>query len=444
MRFKSAPLYIVALFSLLINHTVTADNLLDVFNFAKISDPALQAALAAQNAAEQRHKQSRAQLFFQADARADISDTRRKIGDQVTNSNGTGYTLSLSQPIYHHDTYKLLEQTNAQWAQTAADYQTARQNLITNIAERYFNVLAAHDNLEFSIAEKESNARQHEQTQQRFEVGLIAITDVHESKAAHDLSIANEIAAENSLANAKEALRELTGQYHLHLAKLQGELELLQPEPQDRQAWVDAALNKNYRILSAQSAVNAAKYNVKREKAGHYPVLDLVASYSFIEGGGGNTFFVGNQDITTNSIKLELSLPLFRGGGTRAKVKEGEQLYAQTHAVLEQTRRAIQREASEAYFNVRSKISEVKAFKQGILSTQSALEASEIGLEVGTRTSVDVLNTRRELFRAQRDHARARYDYLLSTLKLKEAAGTLSIEDIEKMNQYLVSSNTLQ
>ncbi|VAW86757.1 Outer membrane channel TolC (OpmH) [hydrothermal vent metagenome] len=439
MRYQSAYLYIVVLPLALFSYTVAADNLLDVFQAAKTGDPILQASLAAQNAAEQRHKQSRAQLFFQADIRGNFTETRRKIGDNVTNSDSSGYTLSLSQPVYHHNIYKLLEQTNAQWAQATADYQAAQQNLVTRIAERYFNVLAAQDNLDFSIAEKESNARQLEQTQQRFEVGLIAITDVHEAKAAYDLSIANEISAENALANSKEALRELTGQYHPDLAKLQDEFELLQPEPQDRQAWVDTALNKNFRVLSAQSAANAARHSVKREKAGHYPVLDLVASHSFTEGGGGNTFFFGNQDTTTNSISLELSLPLFRGGGTRAKIKESEHVYTQTRAVLEQTRRTIQREASEAYFNVRSKISEVNAFRQGIFSTQSALEASEVGLEVGTRTTVDVLNTRRELFRAQRDHARARYDYLLSTLQLKEAAGTLSVDDVEKVSQYLMS-----
>ncbi len=441
MRHKSAYpyIYIVVLPFILLSYTVVADDLLGVFQAAEIGDPTLQASLAAQHAAEQRHKQSRAQLFFQADVRGNATGTRRKIGDNVTNSNSTGYTLSLSQPVYHHEFYKLLEQTNAQWAQATADYQAAQQNLATRIAERYFNVLAAHDNLEFSIAEKESNARQLEQTEQRFEVGLIAITGVHEAKAAYDLSIANEISAENTLANSKEALRELTGQYHPELAKLKDELELLQPEPQNRQAWVDTALNKNFRVLSAQSAVNAARHSVKREKAGRYPVLDLVASHSFTGGGGGSTFIFGNQDTTTNSISLELSMPLFRGGGTRAKIKESEHIYTQTRAVLEQTRRAIQREASEAYFNVRSKISEVNAFQQGILSTQSALEASEVGLEVGTRTTVDVLNTRRELFRAQRDHARARYDYLLSTLKLKEAAGTLSTDDIEKMNQYLIS-----
>ena len=437
MRNKLAFLYMVALSLSLFSCTVSADNLLDVFNAAKTSDPTLQASLAARNAAEYRHKQSRAQLFFQADLRGNVSDTRRQT-DTTTSNVSTGYSLSLTQPIYHHDTYKLLEQTDAQWAQTVADYQAAKQNLVTRIAERYFNVLAAHDNLEFSTAEKESNARQLEQTQQRFEVGLIAITDVHESQAAFDLSVANEISAENILANTQEALRELTGQYHRNLAKLQNEFELMQPEPQNRQAWVATALDKNYRVLSAKSAVDAARHSVKREQSGHYPVLDLVASHSFTEGGGGSTFFSGNQDTTTDTISLELTLPLFRGGGTRARVKESEQVYAQTRAVLEQTRRAIQREASEAYYNVRSKISEVKAFKQGILSTQSALEASEVGLEVGTRTTVDVLNTRRELFRAQRDHARARYDYLLSTLRLKEAAGTLSTEDIENVNQYLV------
>ncbi len=416
-------------------HFAIADDLLDVYRVAERNDTELRSADAGRRAAEQRHKQAVAQLIVQADLNADVTSSRREIGDDEDDSTSSGYSLSLIQPIYHHDTYKLMAQTDALVAQAKANYEAVRQNLITRVAERYFNVLAANDNLEFTRAEKEANARQLEQTTQRFEVGLIAITDVHESQAAFDLSVAQEISARNILTNAHEALRELTGEYHQNLALLVDEIPLITPEPADPQAWVDMALKENYQVIAAQAAVESARQEIKKQQAEHLPFFDLVGSHSYTDDGSST--FLGDEDITTSSISFQMTLPLSRGGGTMARVRESEALYSQQRESLEQVVRAIQRQASEAFHSVIARVSEVKAFKQGIISTQSALDASEAGLEVGTRTTVDVLNVRRELFRAQRDHARARYDYILSTLSLREAAGSLSVEIFERINEFL-------
>ena len=282
-------------------------------------------------------------------------------------------------------------------------------------------------------SEIEANARQLEQTKQRFEVGLIAITDVHEAQAAHDLAVARKIVAQNDLASNIEALRELTGQYFDTFMGLAEEIPLTKPDPADPDVWAERALQNNFRIIAAQLSLESSKSEINRQQAGHLPTVDLIGRHSYRDDAG--TSFGG--DSTDTSIILQLSVPLYRGGLTSAQIKEAQSGYNLQHAELAKIRRNVQRLTRDAYSSVVANISQVQALHQGIISTQSSLEASQAGLEVGTRTTVDVLNTRRELFRAQRDHARARYDYILSTLRLKEAAGSLTIDDIEHINSLL-------
>jgi outer membrane protein len=286
------------------------------------------------------------------------------------------------------------------------------------------------DNLRFAQAEREAIEQQLRQTRQRFEVGLTAITDVHEAQARYDLAVSEEIQAKNLLDTALEQLRELTGRTFEEFAKLDG-VPLAVPEPTDIDAWVNTALKQNLELLAADAQVEVARQESRRQRFQRYPTLDLEATYGHSE----NPVF--RQDTEDKIISLQLNFPFYQGGLISSRTREAEQLYNQALALLEQQRRATTRQTRDAYLNVTSGIAQVRATRQALESTRTALEATQAGFEVGTRTAVDVLNSQREVYRAERDFARARYDYLLSTLQLKQAAGMLSEEDLQKVNALL-------
>jgi outer membrane protein len=414
--------------------SVCAENLLDVYWLAEKEDPQLRIADADRKATREVDRQSTAQLLPQVDLSASTSTARQEIGGTSTDVDSNGYALSLTQQVYRHETYKLKDKTQAFVMQAEANFEAAQRALMIRVAERYFDVLAAIDNLEFVRSEKEAVGRQLEQTRQRFEVGLIAITDVHEAQAAYDTSVADEITAENDVSSARESLREITGQYHDSLQALADEIPLIQPDPLDAQPWIKRAMEDNFELQAAQAAVDAAREEVNQQRAGHLPYVDLIASHNYTDDAGPN---FNSRSTKNTSLMLQLSVPLYRGGATSSRVRESLLRYDQSRDSLEQTRRSVVRQTNNAYLNVLASISRVKALAQALVSTKSALQASEAGLEVGTRTTVDVLNTRRELLRARSNHARARYDYLLSTLRLKEASGMLSIKDFEQINTWL-------
>ncbi len=417
-----------------VSHSLFASDLIEVYRVAETNDTLVRQAQAALHAAEQRREQSRGQLLPKADFSADASRSEQKFGNNTSSSSTWGYSLSISQPIYNRSNYDLLKQSDKLKSKALADYDAAKQNLIVRIAESYFNVLAAQDSLDFAESEIEANARQLEQSKQRFEVGLIAITDVHEAQAAYDLAVARKIVVKNELASSIEALREQTGEYHDNFKRLATDVPLAEPTPADPNAWVELALKNNLRIIASRLALESSRALIRQQQSGHLPTVDLIGQHNYIDDTG---IRFNNASSTNTSLILQMNVSLYRGGSTQAKIKEAEQLYNQKLAELEQIRRNVQRQTRDAYSNVLAFISQVAALNQGIISTQSALEASQAGLEVGTRTTVDVLNTRRELFRALRDHARARYDYFLSTLKLKEATGSLSVDDLLHINTLL-------
>lgn len=420
---------------LLLAQPLHADSLIDVYTLAEQQSPQVQSAIAAAAATQQRKRQVLAQFFPQASFSANLSKAWQQSGDISQDINSSGYSLNLTQPIYYQGRFHQYAQVDLRLAQSQAELEAVRRELLLSVAERYFDVLAAMDSQEFASAEKQAIGRQLEQTKQRFDVGLIAVTDVHEAQAAFDLTVAQEIEAENFLASSREGLRELTGQYHNNLAPLTDQVPLISPQPADIQKWIETALRENYRLQSGQFGVDAAREEIRAERAGHFPTLDFVAGHDYSTQGGLRV--TGDGSFTNTSVSLQMNLPLSSGGATVARTREAEALYDQARANLEEQRRAVQRRTSEAYLKIFTTISRVKALKQALTSTQSALNASEAGLEVGTRTTVDVLNTRRDLFRARRDHARARYDYVLNTLRLKEAAGQLSPPDLQQVNAWL-------
>lgn len=429
----------LCLITLTLASPARAEDLLDVYHLAQQSDAQLKGAEAARLAVLESKPQSRALLFPTINASAGTTANQldqRQPGSAagVTRFNSNAYSLNLTQPVYHRDTYVQLRQSDARIAQADATFGAAEQDLITRVATRYFDMLAAQDNLEFARAEKKAIAQQLEQSQQRFDVGLVAITDVQEAQARHDSAIAQEIDAERQLSASLEALREITARQHQTLSLLNESIPLVAPEPSDVEQWADTALRQNLQISAAQSGADVAREEIERQRSGHYPSVDIVGSHAFAESGGGR---FGSSESLTDTLTLQLNAPLYQGGLITSRTREAEFKHNQALETLEQQRRSVLRQTRDAYLGVNANISRVRALKQAVVSNRTALESTEAGLEVGTRTEVDVLNAQRELFRAQRDHARARYDYILETLRLKQAAGTLSPADLEQINTWL-------
>lgn len=416
-----------------------AENLLDVYRLAQENDAQLKGAEAARLAVLESKPQSEALLLPNISASAnttanqlDISQPASAAG--VTHFNSNGYSLTLTQPVYHRDTYVQLRQADARIAQAEATYSATEQELMTRVATAYFDVLAAQDNLAFALAEKKAIGQQLEQSQQRFDVGLVAVTDVQETQARYDSAVAQEIDAERRLASAHEAIREITAQPHGGLIPLQADIPLITPEPQDIQQWADTALQQNLLISAAQSGAEIAFEEIERQRAGHYPSVDIVGSRTFAESGGGR---FGGSETLGDTLSLQLNVPLYQGGLINSRTREAHARHSQALATLEQQQRSVLRQTRDTYLSVAANISRVQALKQAVTSNHTALESTRAGLEVGTRTEVDVLDAQRELFRTERDHARARYDYILQTLRLKQAAGTLSPADLAHINTWL-------
>jgi outer membrane protein len=368
--------------------------------------------------------------------------------DTRTNSDVTQWSLRLSQPVFRWESWVALKRADAQVAQAEVDFRAAEQDLVLRTAQRYFDVLAAKDTVDAAQASVEAFARQLEQAEKRFEVGLIAITDVQEARAAHDSAVASLIAAKRSLTTAQELLRELTGESFRELSAPVADMPLNRPEPQDPDAWVRGALEQNLRLISTRLATDIAKQDVRIARAGHLPSLDLIAERSNTDVDGTRRLRgvknPNDSDITENSIFLQLTVPIYSGGETSARVRQNVYLHRAARERLERTARETERSTRDAYLGVISEISRVQALRQAVESSRTALEATEAGFEVGTRTTVDVLDARRRLFEAQTNYARSRYDYILNLIELKVAAGTLARSDLDSINGWLREKASLE
>jgi outer membrane protein len=430
---------LLAVFTLSAASYTSAADLMSIYALAERHDTQIRFATANYHANRQVVPQNRAALLPQLSASLYASESDSDVADpmDVTNSTETethGNSINLRQSIYNHGHWQRLKQANASAAQAEADYNAARQELILRVAQAYFTVLAAIDNLEFAEAEKTSVGQQLEQAKQRFEVGLIAITDVKESQALYDQAVASEIQAANALSASREALWGLTNHYPDTLKTLGENLPLLTPDPEDKQQWVDKSLNENLSLLAAQFGRVAAERNVGAQRSGHYPSLDLNANRNFSETEGSNFPL---QERTRTEVGITLSIPIYEGGIVSARTKEAVFRRDAARENEEAVRRQVVQQARNAYQNVIADISRVKALQQALVSSQAAYEATVAGFEVGTRNSVEVLVSLRNTFAAQRDYAQTRYDYLLDTLRLKQAAGNLSVADLQAINRWL-------
>ena len=405
-----------------------AENLLEVFEAALASDPEFLAAGADNRAAREIRPQALAGLL--PGVRLSL-DTRWNERQRRPDFRSDNLTLDVEQPLYRRDRRIAVEQADSTIAGADALYAAARQDLMVRVAERYFGVLEAEDELSFAQATLEAFEQQLAQSRQRFEVGLIAITDVEEAEAGFDLSRAQRIAAENALDIAREALRETTGAYQERLAPL-GDMQLVMPQPADIDRWTETALERNLRLLAARHDTETARREIERIQAGHSPTLDAVGSLGLNDSESG----ISGETRRAN-VGLRLNVPLYSGGSVVSRTRESRHRYQRALDVLERERRSAQRETRDAYLGVDSGISRVQALEQAVRSSETAAEAVEAGFQVGTRTSVDVLDAQRDLFRARRDLSEARYGYVLDVLRLKRAAGTLSEEDLRLISIWL-------
>ena len=457
-RSPNRPL-LTALVALFTVHAQAAETLMDVYQRALQSDPVIREAEANYLATLEAKPQARSAILPQinwtggySDSDSDGSNTFpqfdpstglfvNRTTNSQTDSDTFNWQLQLRQTVFRWDQFIALKQSEKRVSQAGANYEAAKQELLLRVADSYFNVLAAEDTLDSEVGAREAIGRQLEQAEKRFEVGLIAITDVQEAKAAHDQSIAAEIAAKRALASAKEAMREITGEYIQELAFPTEQLPLNRPDPADEQAWVETAKDQNLALLASRLGAEIAADDIRTRRSGYFPTLDLVASRSDRDT---NAFRINNglggaadSDSVDDSISLQFSVPLFTGGLTSSRVKEAVYLHRAAREALERVARETERRTRDAYLGVLSEISRVQALRQALESSSTALKATEAGFEVGTRTTVDVLDARRNLLQAETNYARSRYDYILNVLRLKQAAGILNIQDLEEVDGWL-------
>lgn len=421
-----------------------AEDLLAVYQQAVQNDAQLLAAAAARDAA--RELKPQALSFVLPNIQASAETAKNTLRTDPTspssfmpggrrNFNSHYWQAQLVQPLFNWQLIAGLGQADALVRQANNQYSYAEQELMYRTADRYFGVLLANDNLAFAEAEKAAIGRQLEQAKQRFEVGLIAVTDIHDAQARYDLTVAQEIDARKQVANALEALREVTGTGYENLAPLTEKLPLEPPADPDAEHWVKEGIEQNPLVLAAMEAASAAKKEIERQRAGHYPTLDATATY--LDSSYNSSRQGAGYDGEDTIYGLQLKLPIFEGGRTNSLVRQAQKQFMEAQQRLEQQRRATVRDTRDAFLGVNVSISRVKAFMQAVVSNQSALEATELGYRVGTRTSVDVLDAERALYGAKRDLAAARYDYVLNVLRLELAAGKLGQDDLVRVNGWL-------
>lgn len=413
-------------------------DLLGVYRDALASDPAYRAARAQHAAGRERLPQARAGYLplVTGSAGAYRNNLDRSDSPDINYSNQT-YSLTLTQPLFRWQNWVAISQAEQVLLQVEAAFATAGQDLILRVAQAYFDVLLARDNEALSEAQKKAIAEQLAQARRNFEVGTATIVDTLEAQARFDQASAKEIADKNDLEVKTRALQQLIGKPAGALAPLKEPLPLAQPEPANIEAWVGAAGDGSLSVAAARAAFEIARQEVERVRAGHYPTVDLAATYTH-NRNPNLTSGIGTLAQSTTTAGLVLSVPLYAGGLTQSRVREALALRDRAQEDLENVQRSVAQAVRQQYLNVTSGIAQVRALEQALASTQSQLESTILGRDVGVRTSVDVLNAQQQVFQTRRDLQAARYAYLLNTLRLKAAAGALKEPDLEQVSRALV------
>jgi outer membrane protein len=423
----------------------TKNDLVSVYQEAKDNNADLAAAVAQYGAQKEVVPQARAGLLPNLSGGAELASVRTAIDQPsaTANRNAHSYQATLAQPLFRADRWFQFQAAKDVNEQAALQLSATEQNLILQTADSYFNVLRTQDNLASTKAEEAAFKRQLDQSNERFDVGLSDKTDVLQSQASYDTARANRILAQRQVDDAFEALITLTNRQYNSIWGISHTLPILPPAPNDAKAWVDTAAKQNLNLLASNYAVSAAEETLKQRKAGHAPTLDAVAKYEkgdndalgFSNPNGFPQAYGGNVEQTT--VGLQLNIPIYSGGLTSSQVRQSYAQLNQSEQQRESLRRQIVESTRNLHRAVNTDVEQVAARKQSIISNQSAVEATEIGYQVGTRNIVDVLDAQRQLYTSVRNYNNTRYDYILDNLRLKQAAGTLNPGDLQDLGRYL-------
>ena len=450
-RFRSNPtrtaILSCALSAMCVATTALAEDLMQIYREAQQNDPTLAAARATWQATQERIPQARAGLLpnVSASGIGNINDFHEDIHGDLppgtpnpidrTFRSGT-LSVSASQPLYRVQNKVAYDQARQQVSQADYQFSSTQQDLILRVAQAYFDILLAEFNVDLAISQKAAVSENLAQAKRNFEVGVATITDTNEAQAKYDSIVAQEISARNDLDNKRTALRAIIGRFPESLKRLGKGFDPPPPSPNQLDYWVDRALADNLAVKIAAYNFDIATLEVDRQRAGHYPTLDLVASYS-AQYGTGATNLSSPFDIRQAQIGVALNVPIYQGGFVNSKVREAIALQDNARQNVEVARRVALFNAQTGFTGVNSAAASVKANEQAVSSAQVAYESNRLGQEVGVRTNLDVLNTQQNVFQARRDLAQAYFNYLIGVLRLKSAIGTLSEQDLEEINRRL-------
>lgn len=416
----------------------SATDLLQAYRDALANDAIYASARSAAAAGRELSVQGRANLLPLIGLSGNHQQIRRQSTPEYT---ARGYTLSLAQPLIDTAAWQTYEQSKLQVAASETTFAVAAQDLILRVAQAYFDVLAAQDTLTSLQAQKNAIDEQLAFAKRNFEVGNATITDTHEAQARYDLATAQELAAQSDLEIKREALAQLTGQSATALAVLRKNAQLQPPQPAQMSPWVSNAEQHNFDVMAKQLMLEIAQRDITRNRAGHYPTVDLVATHTDTTQRNN---VIGQSTATgqTNAVGLQWQIPLFSGFAVTSQVRQAIALEDKARADLESSRRVAAQAARQAYVGVTSGLAQVKALEAAEISSRSSLESNRIGYRVGVRINIDVLNAQQQLYVTQRDLAQARYNTLLNSLRLKSAAGMLQEEDLIQINTLLAPPAT--
>jgi outer membrane protein len=424
--------------------SASAADLLAVYRDAMVSDPVYLAARSQYQASIEKLPQARAGYLPLLTGSASVfRNYNQREGTEDLDYNTQGFTVALSQPIFRMQNWITISQAQKQVLQADASLASAGQDLILRAAQAYFDVLLAQDNVALSDAQKRAISEQLAQAKRNFEVGTATIVDTLEAQARYDQAVAKEVLDANDLEVKKRALQQIIGKLPVGLTPLGDKMTLARPTPDSIDEWVKAGSESSLSVAVARAALEIAGEEIERSKAGHYPTVDFNASYNYNRNPASTLGqLVTGASITSENaaVGVVLSVPLYAGGGTQSKVREAVALRDRTEQDLENTQRTVAQAVRTSFLNVTNGIALVRALEQALASTQSQLDSSILGRDVGVRTSVDVLNAQQQVFQTRRDLQQARYGYLMNTLRLKAAAGTLAESDLEQVNRTLGSN----
>lgn len=425
--------------------SASAADLIQVYRDAAGFDAQYAAARASRDAGREKLPQGRSGLLPTIGLSAnttwnDVESTSRTSPpvSRSANYNSNGWSVSLSQPLFRWQNWVGYKQAEQAAAIAEMQFALAGQDLMVRVTQAYFDVLLAQETLATAQAQKVAIAEQLESAKRNFEVGTATITDTHEAQARYDLAVATAIAAENDLAVKRQTLRTLTGKEPEALKGLKSGVQIGQPQPADIGKWVESAESGNVSVQIAQAGFEVATQEIERQRAGHYPTLDLVATHGKSAVGASLSTATGaGSDSKSTTIGLQLAVPLYAGGAVMSKEREAVALNEKARADLDNARRSAALGARQAYLGVNAGLAQVKALEAGVASSQLALESNKLGYDVGVRINIDVLNAQSQLFDTKQKLAKARLDTLVAQLKLKSAAGSLAEEDLQAINALL-------